>query len=294
MSDVQDKLRTVARDLLTDGKVDVVIGYERGSLPRTARPVFVRDAGNADMLVWDAFCRNNLAVYLPSLFERPSRPPPDYAPPKVGIVAKSCDGRSLTGLLKEHQAPRENVVIIGVPCPGMEEQDGSMSQTCTECGHPAVREADVQLDGEARDAAQDPYEVATVFEAKTPEERWEYFVDETSKCIRCYACRQACPNCYCKVCFADQTKPRWIGAGTDPSDIMLYHIGRIFHQAGRCTACDACVRACPVGIDLRAVTRKMVKDVEELFGYVPGVTREDLPPLCTFKQDDAEDFITQS
>ena len=26
-------------------------------------------------------------------------------------------------------------------------------------------------------------------------ERWEYFVSEMSKCIKCYACRGACPSC---------------------------------------------------------------------------------------------------
>ena len=74
---------------------------------------------------------------------------------------------------------------------------------------------------------------------------------------------------------------------------MLYHIGRIFHQAGRCVECDACVRACPMNIDLRTFTQKLVKDTGELFGYVAGMSFEELPPLCTFKEDDNQDFITE-
>ena len=54
--------------------------------------------------------------------------------------------------------------------------------------------------------------MAEVHEQKmTPEERWNYFVEETSRCIRCYACRNACPVCYCSECFVDSTMPYWIG-----------------------------------------------------------------------------------
>ncbi len=46
-------------------------------------------------------------------------------------------------------------------------------------------------------------------------------------------------------------------------------------------------------IDLRLFTQQLGKDVKELFGYVPGLSADDPPPLCTFKQDDSESFITQ-
>ena len=66
----------------------------------------------------------------------------------------------------------------------------------------------------------------------------------------------------------------------------------MFHQAGRCVECDACVNACPMGIDLRLFTQKLASDAVGLFGCVPGVTGEEVPPLNTFKQDDSECFIT--
>ena len=73
---------------------------------------------------------------------------------------------------------------------------------------------------------------------------------------------------------------------------MMFHIGRIIHQAGRCVECDACVRACPMDIDLRSFTNAVVKDVEDLFGYVPGETMDEVPPLLAFSEDDDQSFVT--
>lgn len=328
MSQVETKLRETIVGLLERGEVDLVIGYEAGSLPLRSRPVFIRDAADADRLVWGPTCANNLAVYLPQLFGRPKNPRQEYAPPTVGIVAKGCDARSVNGLIKEHQLPRDKVVIIGVPCTGVidtrkaaqalewariiavQENSGTvklettagekaltlvdiLADGCTECAHPTAPEADVIIEGDARSAADTHFQRVAEFEAMMPEERWHHFTEEISRCIRCYACRQVCPNCYCVTCFADQTKPRWIGAADEPSDLMAFHIGRIFHQAGRCVECDACVRACPMDIDLRVFTQKLPKDVEALYGYVAGLSADGVPPLLTFTENDDEGFISE-
>jgi ferredoxin len=330
MPDVEKNLRETAAELLSEGKVDVVVGYEAGSLPARTRACFARNPEEAGRLVWNSFCTNNLAVYLPRLFERPANPRQEYAPPRVALVVKACDARSAVGLFRENQVPRENVTLIAVPCPGMveadkveaalegaglagcdEAADGSLEATsaagdkkklkreevladsCLECSQPVVEAADVVLEGESRSPAGERYRKVAEFEAKSPAERWQYFTEEMARCIRCYACRQACPNCYCKVCFIDQTKPDWAGRSDDLSDTIVYHIGRMFHNAGRCVECDACVRACPVGIDLRLFTQKLGKDAKELFGHVPGFSPEEPAPLCTFKPEDSEGFITE-
>jgi ferredoxin len=131
------------------------------------------------------------------------------------------------------------------------------------------------------------------FLKKSTSERWEQFCREISKCMLCNACRSACPNCYCKVCFAEQTRPNWTGSGGGLNDLIAYHLGRIFHQAGRCVDCGACVRACPMGIDLRTFTYKLVRDAEELFDYTPGLDLEQVPPLAGFSPEDSDGFITQ-
>ena len=329
---VESKVRETAQELLSSGKIDLLIGFEKGSLPHCARPSFIRKAADTEKLVWNSWCANNLAVYLPGLFE-PRKPKKNEAAPelpKVGIIAKGCDTRSIINLVREHQIPRSNVVIVGVPCLGMldaekiktklegdtaaevtEEggtvlikghaktvakkvkRDDIVFDTCIECRSPAPENVDFLVSGSGRSASQKEHNRLKEIEGMPAKERWDYFQSEISQCIRCNACRQACPNCFCKECFADQTNPRWIDAGDDVSDIALFHIGRIFHQAGRCVECGACSRACPMGIDIQTFTKKIAFDVKDLYGFVPGFSSEELLPLSTYKSDDKQDFITE-
>ncbi|MDD5676098.1 MAG: 4Fe-4S dicluster domain-containing protein [Chitinivibrionales bacterium] len=300
MDTTEKKMHVTAKKLFADNKVDVIIGFEAGSLPHSARPIFVRNAKDVEKLVWNNRCATNLAVYLPKLFEKPARPPKDYAPPRIAIFTKGCDGRSIAGLVKEKQVLRENLIIIGMPCLGMIapsknslDKKADIGQACLECASPTVRNADIVIEGASRKAAKSNFNSVKKFEAKSAEERWKYFTAEMSRCIRCNACREACPNCYCKVCFADQRKPSWVTPVNALSDTMVFHIGRMFHQAGRCVECDACVNACPMGIDLRQFTQKLAQDSADLFGCMPGVSGDEIAPLMMFKQEDSQSFITE-
>ena len=296
--DAGTALRKTAKKLFAEKAVDIVIGYRNGSLPDTARPFFARNAEDADNLVWNRFCSGNLAALLPRLFEKPQKPREGYKPPRVAIVAKGCDARSVAGLVKEKQVARENVVIIGMPCEGMLAAPkegaaaGELLRACAECVSPEVIQADITIEGRSRKGAKPSYSRVKAFEKKSAAERWRIFTEEISRCIRCNACREACPNCYCKVCFVDQRKPAWVSPAARLSETMVYHIGRMFHQAGRCVECDACVNACPMGIDLRLFTQKLATDAFELFECIPGVSGDEVPPLQMFKQDDSECFIT--
>ena len=114
--------------------------------------------------------------------------------------------------------------------------------------------------------------VAAPWEKLEPLERWAAFEATIQDCIRCYACRDACPLCYCHVCFVDESQPQWCGKGQDESDVGTFHLLRAFHCAGRCTDCGACESACPMGIKVRRFTSKIEKDIRELYDYTPGWT----------------------
>jgi len=315
LGDLSPQLREVARSLLRDEKVDLIIGYENGSLPLRTGPCFVRSPDEAERLVWNPRCENNLATYL------------HRATGKVGIVAKGCDARSIVGEIVERQIAREDVVIIGVPCQGVIDRakieaqlDGRealeadvsegkialrgegfeetlnlaevLCDGCATCRHRNPPLYDILI-GEPVPEMEDADEYAAVraLEAQTADERWAYFANEFSRCIRCYACREACPCCYCAECFVDQTQPCWFGKGDDLSDVMAFHIVRAYHVAGRCLDCGACARACPMQIDLRALVKKLEKDVHELYSYEAGLHLETAPPLTTFQPDDPQEFI---
>ena len=160
-------------------------------------------------------------------------------------------------------------------------------------GEGLTRDADGQAAEQTELAQREQGERPTVeeLESWSADERWAYFTREFDRCIRCYACREACPACYCTQCFVDQSQPDWFGKSDDSSDVMAFHLVRIYHVAGRCLDCGACDRACPMHIDLRTLGRKLEKDVRELFGYEPGMDLESAPLLGTYQTDDPQGFI---
>lgn len=309
-----EKIRETAKQLLADKKVDLVVGFAQGSLPLRSTPYFARTPEQAENLIWSATCENNLANFVRKRSD------------KVAVIAKGCDVRAIVALIKEGQINKDNLTIIGIPCEGMVDR----KQICEAVGCQEILEAtengaeltlkgkgfektlakeDVmfgscktcqyntpvifdELIGEALPAKEANYEDIAAFEALSPAERNAYIAKEMAKCIRCYACRQACPMCYCSECFVDCGAPAWIGKGAQSvDDNALFQTVRVLHLAGRCVDCGACERACPMGIKLSLLNRKMVKEVKELYGAEAGVNLTDPPALNTHQFEDKEDFM---
>lgn len=297
MNDIEKKLQATAKKLLDDKKIEVFIGYGKISVPEKTSPIFIKTKDDADKLLWNEFCVNNIATYLPRFFVINPRDK-EHKFPKIGIAAKGCDGRAIVGLIKENQMPRENIYIVGIACEGMVDSKNGKTEkreSCKECLYPAPLVYD-ELIGNAKKVAKEEtpkFKRIEEFRKKSIQERWEYFLKEMQKCIRCYACRQVCPTCYCKECFTEETQPKWHSVSNDISDIVYFQLGRLFHQAGRCVDCGSCSWACPVGIDLRLFLQGLLKDVKDLYGYEAGLSIEEQPPLAVFKMDDAQKFITE-
>jgi ferredoxin len=314
MLDYIDRIKDISKRLLKDCSVEMVIGFRKGTLPMMNEPCFARTPEDVDQFVWDSNCGINLANYLTNRKE------------KIGIVAKGCDTRNIVTHIIENKISREQLVIIGVPCKGMIDKhkiatmfadeiknvtekgekvlvmaggeetplnkSDVLQKNCAVCAHPNPVIHD-ELVAEELEEQQgvDRYADVREIEAMAPQDKWDYFESLLSPCIRCYACRNACPLCYCPTCFVDESKPQWVGKGQDPTDVRTFHFLRAFHCAGRCTDCGACERACPVGINMRVFTKKLEKDCFEQFGWEAGMSLDERPPLDTYRPDDPNDFI---
>ena len=190
---MQKQIQEIAKKLIAQKDIDIFIGYERGSVPLTSRPFFIKVKGAnvpenlVDKLAWNSFCSNNLAVFLPKYFEGNPFSKKKVPKPKIGIVAKGCDLRSIVALIKEKQTFRDHLVLIGVPCQGMidkrkieaivageesreyQEQDGILKITtrggkpytlkkeevlqeaCLDCRYPMPEGTDYLIEGKANE-----------------------------------------------------------------------------------------------------------------------------------------------
>jgi formate dehydrogenase (coenzyme F420) beta subunit len=317
-SKIEQNLRRTARELMEQGKISTIVGYEAGSLKFTTTPLITRDKEATDRLVLNPFIHNNLSVYLRGING------------KIGIVAKACDSRSIVSLIQDKQIARENVVIIGVPCAGtidMEKVEklagldrdevndivlegdkvvvsfaggkkefpakGVFIDSCLGCENPIPKEWDVLLEGESpivTDSESGRRLVASL-EAMPPAQRWEFWKNQFDRCIRCYACRQVCPACFCKRCFVEETEPKWVSPLPKWQDNLIFQVTRMMHVAGRCTDCGACERACPVGIPLHSLSQKMEEIVQEVFEYKAGTDKDASPLMAAYESKEAEDLI---
>ncbi len=47
-----DEIREISEDILKSGKVDMVIGFRKGTIPMMNKPCFIKDLENIKNLVW--------------------------------------------------------------------------------------------------------------------------------------------------------------------------------------------------------------------------------------------------
>ena len=257
-----------AHALLADQQVDCVVGYERGTLGKP-RPAFITQPNEAERLIWDKHCTHNLTVYLHDLLKEPNA--------KVGVVVKACDSKAINVLLAEHKFRREQVVVIGVVCEGVyadPANGGALQEKCHTCAQRVPYIVDL-LVGEEIDAvlSQVEEDVPSIEELEllSPSERFAYWASQFDRCIRCYACRQACPMCDCPTCLYERNDSLWVGMGSSMQEKRSFHLGRAYHLAGRCVGCNECEQVCPMGIPISKLNQIMAAEMEQRFAFQAGI-----------------------
>jgi formate dehydrogenase (coenzyme F420) beta subunit len=291
-----EAIRAEAKRLLEVGEVTMVIGYRSGRRKGTAVPAIVTDPTGVENLVFSPACVNNLALYLTKAKKEVAKKG------KVAIVAKGCDMRALAGLMGESQLKREDLFIIGVACAGVYAGNGESSEhltgenvarKCRECAVHIPEGADLVAGTVPALPELTPVEAQELarLEAMTPDERWTFWKEQFSRCVKCYACRQVCPFCYCAQCLCDRNRPQAVETAPRPAGNMAWHIVRAMHLAGRCAGCAECERACPMDIPLNLLNRKMAQELKELYGHEAGLEAKEKGPLAEYRQDDDQSFI---
>lgn len=277
---ITTEIRQKAKELLESGQVDCVIGYE-ASARNGARPAFIYDPADADRLVWNEYCIHNLVTYLHDK-KKPSKRGEE--PPRVAVVVKPCDSRAINVLLAEQQIERERIFVIGIACEGVQDKAGEPAVRCNRCADRVPVVYDVLLGeppevtpGEDDAPFQGDADLAQI-EEMSPNERLAFWLREFDRCIRCYACRQVCPGCYCTTCMFERDDGLWVDIGIELPQKYMFHLGRALHLAGRCVECNECERVCPMGLPLSLLNRMLVRDVDALFDHRAG-REEALSPL---------------
>ncbi len=314
MQELSAKMIQRAKELLSEGKVQRVVGWKKGLFDDDITPGTFSSAEELDKeFIYDKNCAANLSKYLVKITREietrkstarmnntmAKQRDPNAAeapiPSEVVLVfLKPNDSYSFTQLLKENRIARGDVYAIGIPCQDSFD-GGSVCESCAGKKHVSCDEL-LGVEENENLGESKRLDVLDRFEKMTADERSEFWKNEFSRCIRCNACRNVCPACTCEKCVFDNNKLYTSQKVAETNfEESLFHIIRAWHVAGRCTDCGECSRVCPQGIPLYLLNRKYIKDINEIYGeYQAGSDMETKPPMLTYTTGDAETSIVWS
>jgi len=110
-------------------------------------------------------------------------------------------------------------------------------------------------------------------------------MQETSRCIKCYSCVEACPVNFDmdggQYRYADLVK-----SGQLPPN-FTYHLIRLGHVADSCVNCGQCQELCPMDIPNSLFSHAYQVELEKAYKYTPGV---DMKMPVVARLDDAKGF----
>lgn len=318
---MQEAMKKRAKELLLSGEVTRVIGWKKNEFDYDITPAVFESAEELDRdFRYDDFCGPNLSKFT---FKNQKNDT------KTLVFLKPCDTYSMTQMITEHRVNRGSLYLIGIPCFGKIDiekirADGTdgilsvssegadvtvktlygdkkyvkmdvMAERCLACKskYHAIYDELLGEEGEVMQTGR--FDEVEKLEAMTPDERFDFWRDELSRCIRCNACRNACPACTCESCVFDNPDTGISQkAAADSFEENMFHIIRAFHVAGRCTDCGECSRVCPQHIPLHLLNRKFIRDIDNLYGeYQAGTEIGQRAPLVNFTTDDAEPDVVR-
>ncbi len=308
-----------AEKLFAEGVITCALGWKKGDFSYDITPAIFNNVEEMKKdFVFGDFSGANFSKYLVKETKKPEVK-------KILVFLKPCDTYSFNQLLTEHRFDKEKVYAVGIPCEGMIDVrkikeivgDGILSVESTADGVKvetlydgvkALNKADIlqerclnckskkhvyydELIGEDGDVIDNNrFDEVEKLEKMTADERFAFWQNELSRCIRCNACRDVCPACTCEKCVFDN--PNSGVENKSPANEFeekMFHIIRAFHVAGRCTDCGECSRVCPQHIPLHLLNRKFIKDINEFYGdYQAGAEVGSRAPLVNYTKEDLE------
>ena len=315
----RDQLIDKAVSLLSNGTVECVLGWKKGEFDYDITPALFRNAEELQKnFVWNDFCGANFSKYLIAQTRK--------CEGKILAFLKPCDTYSFNQLLTEHRFNREKVYVVGVACNGMADiekikeicgdgiasiecdgenlkvhtlyedepvvvaADSVLAERCSSCKSKKHVAYDELLGEEGEVIDSNRFDEVERLEKMTPDERFAFWQNELSRCIRCNACRDVCPACTCEKCvFNNPNSGVENKAAANSFEEKMFHIIRAFHVAGRCTDCGECSRVCPQNIPLHLLNRKFIKDIDGFYGeYQAGAEVGSRAPLVNYTLEDLE------